>query len=208
MPQPAPHLAIDFTTYLAWEQQQPSRHEFVNGEIFAMAGASDQHNEIAGNLYTLLRQHLRGTPCRAFMTDVKVRIEAANCCFYPDVHVTCHESDRADRLVKRAPVLLAEVLSDSTAAYDLGDKFAAYQQLDSLHEYVLVDQARIRVQLYRRREGRWWVENIGPGQRLRLESVMLDCPVEALYQDLSTPLAVQTHAPQLTSTDHSKPLQN
>ena len=82
---------------------------------------------------------------------------------------------------------MVEVLSDSTASYDLGDKFAAYQQLDSLREYVLVDQDRVRVQIYRRRDGQWWVDSVGPGGRLRLDSVELDCPVEALYEDLSEP---------------------
>jgi Uma2 family endonuclease len=190
MSQPAQSLAFTYDDYLEWEQRQPERHEYVRGEVFAMAGTTDRHNEISGNFYTLLRQHLRGAPCRAYMADVKVRVEAADCgCgFYPNVQVTCAESDRTDRLVKRSPVLVVEVLSDSTASYDLGDKFAAYQQLDSLREYVLVDQDRVRVQIYRRRDGQWWVDNIGPGGRLRLDSVELDCPVEALYEDLSEPL--------------------
>ncbi|MBS1225588.1 MAG: hypothetical protein H6R24_2266, partial [Proteobacteria bacterium] len=153
MSQPAQSLAFTYDDYLEWEQRQPERHEYVRGEVFAMAGTTDRHNEISGNFYTLLRQHLRGAPCRAYMADVKVRVEAADCGFYPDVQVTCAESDRTDRLVKRSPVLVVEVLSDSTASYDLGDKFAACQQLDSLREYVLVDQDRVRVQIYRRRDG-------------------------------------------------------
>ena len=104
------------------------------------------------------------------------------------MQVTCAESDRTDRLVKHSPVLVVEVLSDSTASYDLGDKFAAYQQLDSLREYVLVDQDRVRVQIYRRRDGQWWVDSVGPGGRLRLDSIALDCPVETLYEDLSESL--------------------
>lgn len=192
MSQLAQRLAFTYDDYLEWEQRQPERHEYVRGEVFAMAGTTDRHNEISMNFTTLLRQHLRGTPCRAYMADVKVRVEAADCGFYPDVQVTCAESDRADRLVKRSPVLVVEVLSDSTAAYDLGDKFAAYQQLDSLREYVLVDQERIRVQIYRRRDGQWWVDSIGPGGRLRLDSVELDCPVEALYEDLSEPIAAES----------------
>lgn len=188
MSQLAHRLAFTYDDYLEWEQRQPERHEYVRGEVFTMAGTTARHNEISGNCYILLRQHLRGAPCRAYMADVKVRVEAADCGFYPDVQVTCAESDRADRLVKRSPVLVVEVLSDSTASYDLGDKFAAYQQLDSLREYVLVDQDRIRVQVYRRRDGQWWVDSVGPGGRLRLDSVELDCPVEALYEDLSEPL--------------------
>lgn len=196
MPSLAPRLGFTYDDYLEWEQRQPERHEYVRGEVFAMAGTTDRHNEISLNFTTLLRQHLRGTPCRVYMAEVKVRVEAADCGFYPDVQVTCAESDRADRLVKRSPVLVVEVLSASTATFDVGDKFAAYQQLDSLQEYVLVDQERIRVQIYRRREGRWWVDSVGPGGRLHLESVELEGPVEALYEDLSEPLAAELREPE------------
>ena len=150
MSQLAQRLAFAYDDYLEWEQRQPERHEYVRGEVFAMAGTTDRHNEISGNCYTLLRQHLRGTPCRVYIADVKVRVDAADCGFYPDVQVTCAESDRADRLVKRSPVLVVEVLSASTATFDVGDKFAAYQQLDSLQEYVLVDQNRMSVKCFRR----------------------------------------------------------
>ena len=196
MPSLAPRLGFTYDDYLEWEQRQPERHEYVRGEVFAMAGTTDRHNEISLNFTTLLRQHLRGTPCRVYMAEVKVRVEAADCGFYPDVQVTCAESDRADRLVKRSPVLVVEMLSASTATFDVGDKFAAYQQLDSLQEYVLVDQERIRVQIYRRREGRWWVDSVGPGGRLHLESVELEGPVEALYEDLSEPLAAELREPE------------
>jgi len=196
MSQPASRPIITFDDYLEWENRQPIRHEFVRGEIFAMTGTTDLHNELSGNLYTLLRQHLRGTPCRVFLADVKVRVEAADCGFYPDIQVTCAESDRADRYVKRAPVLVIEVLSASTAAFDIGDKFAAYRQLDSLREYVLVDQERIRVQIYCRSDHRWLVDSVGPGERLRLESIDLDCPVEAVYEDLSQPLGAGSAEPE------------
>ena len=187
MSQLASRLAFTFDDYLEWENQQSQRHEFIRGEVFAMAGGTDVHNEAAGNLYVLLHQHLRGSPCRVFMADVKVRVEAADCGFYPDLLVTCAESDRADRLVKRAPILIIEVLSPSTASFDLGDKFAAYRQLDSLQEYALVDPGRMRIEIYRRRENQWWLDSAGPGERLHLASIDLDCPVEAVYEDLSEP---------------------
>ncbi|MCM8621321.1 MAG: Uma2 family endonuclease [Candidatus Accumulibacter sp.] len=177
--------SFTFGHYLEWENRQPMRHEFIRGEVFAMTGASDLHNELSGNLYTLLRQHLRGTECRVFMADVKLRVEAADCGFYPDLLVTCAESDRADRHVKRSPVVVVEVLSASTAAFDIGEKFAAYRQLVSLREYVLVDQERIRIQVYRRLNEQWFVDSVGPGEQLRLESVGLKCPVERVYEDLS-----------------------
>ena len=187
MSQLASRLAFTFDDYLEWENQQSQRHEFIRGEVFAMAGGTDVHNEAAGNLYVLLHQHLRGSPCRVFMADVKVRVEAADCGFYPDLLVTCAESDRADRLVKRAPILIIEVLSPSTASFDLGDKFAAYRQLDSLQEYALVDPGRMRIEIYRRRENQWWLDSAGPGERLHLACIDLDCPVEAVYEDLSEP---------------------
>ncbi|CDH47472.1 Uma2 family endonuclease [Candidatus Contendibacter odensensis] len=190
MSQPASRLSFSFDDYLTWEQCQAQRHEFVCGEVFAMAGGSDLHNEVAGNLYVMLRQHLRGSPCRVYMADVKVRVETADCSFYPDVLVTRAEHDRADRYVKRSPLLVVEVLSPTTATFDLGEKFAAYRQLDSLQECVLVDPERVRVQIYRRRDNQWIVDSAGPGQRLRLESIDLECPVEAVYEDLSEPSAV------------------
>ena len=185
MTQPASLAHYTFEDYLEWENRQPLRHEFVGGEVFSMTGASDLHNEVAGNLYTLLRQELRGTPCRVFMADVKVRIETADCAFYPDLLVTCAESDRSDRYVKRSPVVVVEVLSASTAAFDLGEKFAAYRQLDSLREYVLIDQERVRVQVFRRLDDQWLVDSVGPGERLILESVGLAFAVEKVYEDLS-----------------------
>ncbi len=190
MSQLASRLTFSFDDYLAWEQCQPQRHEFMRGEVFAMAGGTDLHNEVSGNLYVMLRRHLRGSPCRAYMGDVKVRVEAANCSFYPDVLVTCAENDRTDRYLKRSPLLVIEVLSPTTAVFDLGDKFAAYRKLDSLREYVLVDPERVRVQIYRWQDGQWIVDSAGPGERLRLESIDLECPVEAIYEDLSVPPAV------------------
>ncbi len=190
MSHPASRLTFCFDDYLAWEQQQAQRHEFVRGEVFAMAGGADLHNEAAGNLYMMLRQHLRGSPCRVYMADVKVRVETADCSFYPDVLVTCAENDRADRYVKRSPLLVIEVLSPTTATFDLGEKFSAYRQLDSLQEYVLVDPERVRVQIYRRLDGQWIVDSAGPGERLRLESINLECPVETVYEDLSEPPTV------------------
>lgn len=188
MSQSASRLTFTFDDYLQWENQQARRHEFIRGEVFAMTGTTDRHNEISMNFAVLLRQHLRGTPCRAYMADVKLRVDAADCSFYPDLQVTCAERDHADRYVKRAPVLVVEVLSNSTAAFDLGEKFTAYRQLDSLREYVVVDQERIRVLIYRRQDEKWWVDSVGPGERLRLDSIDLDCPVETLYEDLSKPL--------------------
>ncbi|MCB1982700.1 MAG: Uma2 family endonuclease, partial [Rhodoferax sp.] len=124
---PRPTLSAD--EFLAWEAGQPLRHEFVAGEVFAMAGGEDRNNTVALNLVVALRQSLRGSPCRVYAGDVKLGVEAADAFFYPDLMVTCSAADAADRLVKREPVLVVEVLSPATAAFDRGPKFAAYRML-------------------------------------------------------------------------------
>ena len=113
--------------FLAWDAGQTLKHEFVRGEVFAMAGGEDRNATVALNIAIALRQHLRGSPCRVYGSDVKLRVEAADCFFYPEVMVTCSAADLTDRLIKREPSLVVEVLSASTAAYESGAKFAAYR---------------------------------------------------------------------------------
>lgn len=172
--------------FLAWDATQTIRHEFVRGEVFLMAGGEDRHATVAGNLYIALRQHLRGTPCRVYGSDVKLRVEAADCYFYPDLMVTCSAADLADRLIKREPVLVVEVLSQSTAAYDRGDKFVAYRQLPTLAEVLLVDVDSRHCDLFRKgaEDGLWVLHPTGPDEALRLDSVSLVVPPDALWADL------------------------
>lgn len=112
----ATQLRMTSQDYLAWDATQTMRHEFVGGEVFAMAGAGEAHVTVAGNVYVALRQHPQGSPCRTFITDMKLRVEAADAFFYPDVMVCCSPTDAGSPLLKRDPVLLVEVLSLSTAA--------------------------------------------------------------------------------------------
>jgi Uma2 family endonuclease len=171
--------------YLAWEAQQPARSEYVAGEVFAMAGGEDRHATASLNLAIALRAELRGSPCRVYMIDVKLRVEAADAYFYPDVFVTCSAADLGDRLVKREPLLVAEVLSDSTAAYDRGGKFAAYRQLPSLREALFIDVARRVVDLYRRGDdGLWVLHPLQAGDVMALSSLGLSVPVDRIFDDL------------------------
>lgn len=117
-----------------------------------MAGASDAHVTIAGNLFALLRSHVRGIGCRVFIADMKARIESRNCFDYPDVFVTCDPRDQESTNYKQFPKLIVEVLSDSAEAFDRGDKFAHYQALESLQEYVLINTRHQRVECFRRSE--------------------------------------------------------
>lgn len=171
--------------FLAWDEGQTVRHEFVRGEVFMMTGGVDRNNTVALNLVVALRQHLRGNPCRVYASDVKLRIEAADCYFYPDLMVTCSAADLADRRIKREPVLVVEVLSPSAAAFDRGDKFADYRALPSLAEYLLVDVERLRCELYRKGADGLWVLHPGaPGEGVQLASVDLAVSGEALWAEL------------------------
>lgn len=176
---------ISAEDYLTGESASPAKHEYVAGEVFAMAGAGEAHVTVAGNLFALLRDHVRGSPCRVYISDMKVRVEEADAFYYPDVFVTCDPADGRENLFKRDPTLVVEVLSESTAAFDRGAKFAHYRLLDSLREYVLIEPERPSIDVFRRNaDGNWVLHPIGEGGRLELESLDFHCPVEAIYEDV------------------------
>lgn len=181
-------LPLTSADFLAWDARQTTRHEFVRGALLARQGSHERHVTVAGNLAMALRQHLAGTPCRTFITDMKLRVESADAYFYPDVMVTCSARDATDPLVKREPVLLVEVLSPATAAFDRGDKFAAYRSLESLREVLLVDPDLRRCDLFRRQAldgGEAWVLHPGqPGEGVELASVGLSLAAEALWAEV------------------------
>jgi Uma2 family endonuclease len=192
---PAPQPFFDAQAYLAWEAEQSTKHEYHDGEVFAMAGASDAHVTVAGNVYMALRNHLRGSPCSVFISDMKLRVEEDNAFFYPDVFVTCADSDRGHSHSKSAPVLVVEVLSPATSAYDRGAKFAAYRKLPTLREYALIDPERLSLDLFRR-EGdskRWVLHPIEAGGHVEWASVGLQVPLEALYEDVPITTGPQPH---------------
>jgi Uma2 family endonuclease len=181
----AVQLPMTAEEFLAWDATQTIKHEFVHGEIFAMAGAHEAHVLATMNVAMALRQHLKGSPCRTFATDMKLRVEAADAFYYPDVMVTCSAADAADPLIKREPVLVVEVLSPSTAAYDRGEKFAAYRLLPSLQEYLLVDPAARRCDLYRRGTDGLWVLHPGaPEQGVHFASVGLELDGARLWDEV------------------------
>lgn len=172
--------------YLQLEAQSAIKHEYRDGEIYAMAGANDAHVTIAGNIFALLRGHVRGTGCRVFISDMKARIEARNCYYYPDVMVTCDPRDQQNETFKQFPRLIVEVLSDSTEAFDRGDKFADYQLLESLEEYVLINTRHQRVECFRRNEaGLWVLQYYTPDtETFHLASLDFTDTISALYEDV------------------------
>lgn len=176
--------------FLAWDETQTERHEYLDGDVFAMAGVEDRHATVTGNVYIALRQHLRGSPCRVFATDVKLHVDAANAYFYPDVFVTCSEADRASALIKRDALLVVEVQSSSTAGYDRGAKLASYRLAPALQEIVLIDIDARRCDVYRRSEAAVWsLRSFGREEALQLASVDLHIPASELYAELDDPTA-------------------
>jgi Uma2 family endonuclease len=142
--------------FLAWELLQTDKHQFFEGEIFAMAGGTAEHNAAALGLAATLRQHLKGSPCKTYMSDMRVRA-AANY-FYPDVAVSCVPSDTNNlKAVEISqPSLIVEVLSDSTAAFDRGAKFASYRRISTLKEYLLLDPEAKTAELFRKNAAGIW----------------------------------------------------
>lgn len=182
----SPEMYLTSEEYLQMEENSDIKHEFIDGYVYAMAGALDPHVTIAGNLFAFLWSHVRGTGCRVYMAEMKARIESLNRYYYPDVMVTCDQRDRETLAYKRFPCLIVEVLSDSTEAFDRGDKFADYQTLETLKEYVLINTKRPRVECFRRNdEGLWVLESYTvESKSFRLDSVDFEATIADLYENV------------------------
>ncbi|MEG4147122.1 Uma2 family endonuclease [Microcoleus sp. Pol12B5] len=170
--------------YLEGERVSPIKHEYRRGHVYAMTGAKKLHIVIGSNLVRLLGNHLLNTPCLVLSSDIKVRLEEANCYYYPDVAVTCDERDTSnteDFILY--PSLVVEVLSPSTAAFDRGDKFADYQTSPSLQEYVLITQSEIKIECFRLNEsGNWVSQTYRQGDRVEFVSANFSCAISEIYQ--------------------------
>lgn len=185
--QTAERLHFSAADFLDWEETQAEKHEFVAGEVFAMVGARQDHVIVSGNIFAGLKQRLRGTSCRPYVADLKLRVEAANAFFYPDVMVSCHPGDLGNQQFISNPSLIVEVLSDSTAAYDRGGKFAAYRQLESLNEYLIIDIDARRVECFRRTADNDWLLHDYFGEvDCQLHSLSISLPLAEIFEDIET----------------------
>ena len=185
MTQTAPASVFSASDFLVWESGELDRHEFFDGKILAMPATEDRHNLVAGNLGMALNQHWSGSPCRTFMSDMRLHVAAANAYFYPDVLVTCSPLDHDSALLKTEPKLIAEILSPSTAAYDRGVKFSHYRSLASLEEYVLIDLDSRSTDCYRKgADGLWVLHPFARGASVVLASVALELTAERLFAEV------------------------
>jgi Uma2 family endonuclease len=173
--------------YLEAEKDSPVRHEYVDGQIYAMAGASDRHNRIAINFTNPLDDHLVDGPCEVFIADMKVWV-SETVFYYPDVVVAC-DGPSADPYYRRQPRLIIEVSSPATERIDRSEKLLAYKRVRSLKEYVIVSQDRVRIEVFRRGRGdRWsWQVLTDLDEELCLESVGLTLPVRQVYRRVKLP---------------------
>jgi len=178
---------MSYAEYLAREAESEVKHEYLRGGVFAMAGGTPEHAALALAVGAELIAALRGRPCRAYSSDLRVRIEATDLSTYPDLSVVCGqlETSKIDPHAATNPCLLVEVLSDSTEAHDRGQKFAHYRRIPSLREYLLVSQVEPRLEVYTKNDaGQWVLREAGPGEQLTLssiEGVVLD--VDTIYTD-------------------------
>jgi Uma2 family endonuclease len=172
--------------YLVLEEMSNVRHEYLDGQIFAMAGGTPEHAGLCANLIGLLQNALAGRPCRVFTSDMRIRIRATGLDTYPDATVVCGRAERdvEDRNALTNPLLVVEVTSPSTEAYDRGEKLENYKKIPSLREVLIVAHAEPRVDVWRRVSGgEWEVESAGPGGGARLQSLSSELGVAEIYRN-------------------------
>lgn len=170
--------------YFEGEKISQVKHEFVDGEVYAMAGASDKHHRISANLFKILDSHLEDSKCEPFITDLKLKVNESTF-YYPDVFVACDEKPESS-YYRSSPVLIIEVVSPSTRQIDRREKLHAYQQIPSVQEYMIVEQDKVHVELHRRQpNGNWITYFYNESERddvIEFQSVGLETNIDEIYR--------------------------
>lgn len=177
--------SISVEEYLDGERDSPVRHEYVDGQVYAMAGGSDRHNRLSLNLASRLNDHLVDSECEAFINDMKIKVGEV-LYYYPDVVVACDETP-TDRYTREHPVLVVEVISPSTERTDRQEKLIAYKRVPSMREYILASQDRMLIEIHRRiGDSDEWTREIliNPDDLLRLESVKMNLQLKDVYRNV------------------------
>jgi Uma2 family endonuclease len=176
--------ALTLSEFLAWEERQGAKFEYRAGAIYAMAGSTDDHGQIVANLITIIRPALRRSPCRIYPQDMKVVTDFPGS-RYPDILVTCDARDAQDKLIKRHPKLIIEVLSKTTAAVDTDDKLDEYETIAELEEYVLIDSRKPSVRIYRRNGKKLETEPAAVAGTIALLSIGVTISFDDIYEDVA-----------------------
>ena len=187
--------------YLALEREAEYKSEYINGHIFAMAGASEAHNLITANVAGEMRSQFKGRPCKVYSSDMRVKVSRTGMYTYPDVVAVCGEArvedDHQDTLLN--PTVIIEVLSPSTEAYDRGDKFAHYRRLESVQEYVLIAQDKVRVDHYVKQGKKWVLTEFSEiNDTVPLASVGCNLALREIYDKVEFPPEPEPKHPTLT----------
>ncbi|MBF0230655.1 MAG: Uma2 family endonuclease [Desulfamplus sp.] len=173
--------------YLILERKSEYKNEYFNGEIFAMAGATREHNQISSNIIRVLGNYLIDSECSVFSSDMRIKIEAIEKYTYPDVVVMCSNSQFEEQDTLINPIVIMEILSTSTEGYDRGDKFSHYQFIESFMEYILISQYVYRVEKFlRQKDGTWiYSKYHNPKDVIKIESINFELPVSEIYRKVN-----------------------
>ncbi len=174
------HL-LSVEDYLEGERVSEIRHEYVGGYVYAMAGASDDHNRIAGNIFSALHERLRGKRCEPFMADMKLKIPDGQAFYYPDVMVACDPADNA-KYFRERPTVVFEVLSSETERSDQREKWYAYALVPALKVYVLVSQDKRELTVLRRGRPGPWIAEVVKGRDSMLPEIQVEIPLAHIYE--------------------------
>ncbi len=196
-----PVESISVQEYLAGELESDVRHEYIDGAVYAMVGASDRHGLIALNIAAALRPHVRGTPCQLFMADMKVRVQlqGKTIFYYPDLILSCDHNDRHPYF-RACPCLIVEVLSASTRRVDQQEKLTTYITIPSLREYLLIDQDRELVRVHRK-SAEWIGQTITSGS-VRFACLDVELPMDLIYEDVPLPGPSMNIVREMDPMDH------
>ena len=172
--------------YFAWEEKQLEKHEYIEGQVYAMSGGSVNHGRIAIRFTSMFDSHLESSSCIIGNSDIKVKIVKTENYTYPDVSVTCDDRDKTTIQYITYPSLIVEVLSPSTEAYDRGGKFRLYSNNPVLQDYLLVSSTSIEIDLYHKKDnGEWIIINYKEGNMIELKSINLTFAIAQIYRGLT-----------------------
>lgn len=185
-----PKIYITEEEYLQNERVSAIKHEYYGGRVYAMAGASEEHNLIAMNIAAILRAHVRGSSCRAYPSDMRVKVTDTGLNTYPDFTVVCGQSrfanpEKRDTLLN--PTVIIEILSPSTESYDRGEKFQHYRTIETLQEYILVAQSKYRIERFVRQDNSEWVlsDFVGVEASLPISALDAHIPLAEIYEQVT-----------------------
>jgi Uma2 family endonuclease len=171
--------------YFTWEERQLGKHEYIDGQVYAMSGGSVNHSRIAVRITTLCANHLESSGCETGNSDLRLNIAGTSNYTYPDASVTCDDRDKTTTQYITYPCLIVEVPSASTESYDRGGKFRMYRQNPVLQDYLLVSSTSIEIDLYHKNDvGEWIIINYQAGDTIELKSINLTFPIEQIYRGL------------------------